>query len=610
MQNKSSLDRTRMHQDLLALNWSRPVPAHVSTQAEKKHVGSSGVLKKNPGVGGGAGARGGAGAGLTFLATLALLVCAFFLVHAASSPRTRQHRLPESTAGAAPFEAASSRGNAQLPTPPHVHTPIPTLVANPTAIIGRPAHKAKGAGSASPLNNPPGFKDTFNHVAVVVVGGIGRTEHLAAAYASWTSVFRNRVFITDAPPKDHRGPAGMVDVLRNVYEGHSSDAEALKAYTHPEHPIRQYLDNPEQLAHREHFNKGMDDVTRELFNAEHSIGWHLGQPKYLLGLELVQQMYPNAKWYMVADSDTIVFPERLVAGLHLLGRNEAKPIAIGATTSSIKNKLLPKFTSFLGGAGVVVNQAAMQKMNISDCVRKQVDDFGWSTSPADWRIGLCTHKFRVQKEDQKYMYQSNEELNCLPHSPIKTCAWGGRYGQTMSTCPLTLHYQTPERMRALFAARSAKDRGGVCIPSKHWRDFTSACDCFSSAQAVAKAKEQPPSTMVLPGGTEPSEADIINAAIVETAKMVGDGHGPRDEHFHVHVKAAVEDRFQFQLFPRRKDISSVADATLQMIKNGGVAMHGKASSAAFRVAIAKSLLAEPTKWHAPPRIGEWAKKQV
>jgi hypothetical protein len=44
----------------------------------------------------------------------------------------------------------------------------------------------------------------FDQVAVVVVGGLGREEHLAAAYSSWTTLFKMRLFITDAPPAEHK----------------------------------------------------------------------------------------------------------------------------------------------------------------------------------------------------------------------------------------------------------------------------------------------------------------------------------------------------------------------------------------------------------------------
>ena len=467
-------------------------------------------------------------------------------------------------------------------------------------------HPAENENSGDSITT---FDEAYDSIAVVVVGGRERADHLAAAYTSWTSVFKNRIFITDAPAKDHGGPRGMSKILTNVYAWHASDADALKAHTHPDHPIREYLDHPEDLANV--WNKNMDSVTRELFNPDHSISWHLGQPKYLLGLAEAYQTYPDAKWYVIADSDTIMFPERLVAGLHLFGRNDEKAVAIGATTRAVKSEALPKFTSYLGGAGVVINQAAMQKMNISDCVAQQVGDLGWSTAPADWRLGLCFKRYKVRAEDQKYMYQSNEELNCKPHSPLKTCSWAGRYGRTMSDCPLSLHYQTPEHMEELFAARSTKDQGGVCIPSKHWRDFTSDCDCFSTAQAFEKSKESNPPSMVLPGGAAPSESDAVNAAIVETARMVGGGANEQQgQHFHNHVKTAVENLFRVQLFPLRKDVAAVADATVDVIQNWGGGKTNQADSLAFRKAVAKALLANVARWHPPSRVLEWAKEQA
>ena len=432
---------------------------------------------------------------------------------AAPSPTNLHHMIHEdaaanpvgiSSSGRSSSSSSSSIAIGSGPKRRQLYS-APPLIQQPSPIMSPPPVLPAGAGAGAGAVDP-GFQSYFDEIAVVVVGGIGRQEHLAAAYSSWTSVFKNKIFITDAPSADHAGPSGMANVLVNVYAGFETEADALREHTHPDHPIRKYLEHPEELANRKHFDKDMDAATRELFSSKHTLGWHLGQGKYLLGMKLAQVKFPDAKWYIIVDSDTAVFPERIVAGLHLQGRPSNVPVAIGAVYGAAKSALLPKFTSFLGGAGVVVNQAAMQKMNVSKCVDEQVNNLGWSMAPADWRMGLCLNKYNVKKSNEKYMYQGNEQLNCLPHGgPPQECAWGGHYGNVMSDCPLTLHYQTPVHMRELFDARTNADKGGVCVPAPHWRDFTNECDCNPPAKALEIGKIRPTKKgYQLPRGKHPT----------------------------------------------------------------------------------------------------------
>jgi len=453
----------------------------------------------------------------------------------------------------------------------------------------------------------PGFQSYFDEIAVVVVGGIGRQEHLAAAYSSWTSVFKNRILITDAPSSKHAGPSGMSNVLVNVYDGFETEADALREHTHPDHPIRKYLEHPEELATRKHFDKDMDAATRELFSSKHTLGWHLGQGKYLLGMELAQAKFPDAKWYIIADSDTMVFPERIVAGLHLQGRPDNVPVAIGAVYGAAKSALLPKFTSFLGGAGVLVNQAAMKKMNVSKCVDEQVANLGWSMAPADWRMGLCLNKYNVKKSNEKYMYQGNEQLNCLPHGgPPQECAWGGHYGNVMSDCPLTLHYQTPVHMQELFDVRTSVDNGGVCVPAPHWRDFTHECSCTNPAKALENGKGRPTKKgYQLPRGTHPTIGQLVDSTIAETVKGRQTEKGGAEQLKASVIKKQVEDIYRVMLFPQRKEIACVFETASNLYRsNMGMAA---SDHAAFRAAVIKELATNVKA--SVGRVQSWAQKQ-
>jgi hypothetical protein len=47
----------------------------------------------------------------------------------------------------------------------------------------------------------------------------------------------------------------------------------------------------------------------------HNTAWHLSQSKYLLALAAGRAKHPNMSWYLLVDSDTLVFPWRLSHGI-------------------------------------------------------------------------------------------------------------------------------------------------------------------------------------------------------------------------------------------------------------------------------------------------------
>lgn len=139
--------------------------------------------------------------------------------------------------------------------------------------------------------------------------------------------------------------------------------------------------------------------------------WHIAQTKYLLGMDVAKRRFPGAKWFLVVDSDTLVFPERLLAHTRLPARNASVPVAFGATYR-VKEKSLPKFTYLLGGAGIVISAGAMARMDLTKCITMQSKKLVWSEAPADWKLGLCLRSANVPLEKNHYMYQSNGQLVC------------------------------------------------------------------------------------------------------------------------------------------------------------------------------------------------------
>ena len=123
------------------------------------------------------------------------------------------------------------------------------------------------------MPRPGSWDDAFGGIAVVVIGGASRVEHLEAAYDSWTSIFKRRLFVTDMAPEKHAVSAGLKALLHNVYEGHTTERSVMQAYAHKDHPIFGYIDNPE--AREQHWTKeelaNMSTVTRELYSHSHTV---------------------------------------------------------------------------------------------------------------------------------------------------------------------------------------------------------------------------------------------------------------------------------------------------------------------------------------------------
>lgn len=303
---------------------------------------------------------------------------------------------------------------------------------------------------------------------MAVIGGAKRQEYLEAIAETWGSLFSRRLFVTD---EDVLSRPDFV----NAFPGLTTQEAQLRATLHPEHPYW------EQLARGEEPKYGTYDAA-----------WFISQAKYLIGLERLRAAYPDSEYYVLADSDTFIFPFRLAEALGLFGKRDPDlPIAMGMTfrvhlTEPLDEPDVHAFNILLGGAGVVLSRGALAAMNVSRCVELQRASRVWNAVPSDWRLGLCLSLFGIKREPQFYMYQSNERLNCkAPHGPNNgTPGWAGLYQDTMSPCPLSLHYQYPETMRRHYT--TAVLSPATCIPAWTYGGSTE-CNCFPKRGAAAGA---------------------------------------------------------------------------------------------------------------------------
>ena len=299
-------------------------------------------------------------------------------------------------------------------------------------------------------------------IAVAVVGGANRSDELRASFETWTSVFRRRLFITDEDPDPARLGHGLSAVAVNVFAGIPADQQ-LKATVHKRAEFWQW------------YNQGKPPPL-----GTHGAGWFVSQAKVILGLIALRERHPDADWYVLADSDTHMFPHRLAWGLGLLDghRNASIPLALGRT---YRVSTGDKATNMLlGGAGAVLSSAAMDLLDLETCSKLQFEDKGWNEMASDWRLGFCMKEKHLERANVWHMYQSNEHLRCdSAHGPDgHSCNWGMLYHGRVSECPLSLHYIPSDRKRELFAASTATAE--VCIPDGNTAE--AGCTCAPRAR--------------------------------------------------------------------------------------------------------------------------------
>lgn len=119
----------------------------------------------------------------------------------------------------------------------------------------------------------------------------------------------------------------------------------------------------------------------------------------------------------------------------------------------------------------------------------------------------------------RYLYQSNENFDCLPYGGSRRdCLWGGHYERIMSKCPLSLHYQTPQQLREKFSSERSR-AGEVCFPAEApaWKTRTTECTCLKDHAALTMALHPLPKPTGHPRGwrrltTEPPSMDVLKSA--------------------------------------------------------------------------------------------------
>lgn len=348
--------------------------------------------------------------------------------------------------------------------------PNPAQKPPPAQKLGAPAASVPATKKAPVLRTDT--EPLFDHIVVGVIGGRNRSDQLAAAHATWTTPFQNRMFFTDE------------DVPANLAYG----AESVNLFPGmtEEQMVRSVLVG----------NRSYAQASAHGEAKSHDRGWYISQSKLLLGLSRMVRHHPDAQWFVLADSDTYISSYRLMSGLGLLGGRDADvPMALGRgnrvkvptaedlrNPPDMSNKTLVKAATkramsinmLLGGAGIVLSRGAVKAMGLGGCLESQKTDITWAESPSDWRLGLCLQREKIPRVTVWHMYQGNEDLTCGYGGAKRLgCAWHTVYRHTFSPCALTWHYQSPEQMAKHFAASEASDK--VCQPAGNFA--TTNCTC-------------------------------------------------------------------------------------------------------------------------------------
>jgi hypothetical protein len=310
----------------------------------------------------------------------------------------------------------------------------------------------------------PRVPESVNHdprldgLAVLVVGGRNRTDEMEMAFLTWTSVFKHRLFVTDEEP---RAGSAYGSHAENLFPGLTEEGMLAEVLA-PGRTLEQARGHGEA--------------------ATHDAGWYISQAKVLRGLDRLVKRYPDASWYVIADSDTFVHPFRLVQALGLLGgRGDPEvPVAFGKakrTKIGGANGNPASINMLLGGAGVVLSRGAIAAVGLDGCLDREKKDATWAEAPSDHRLGLCLQKVSVKRVNVYHMYQSNEKLTCTHEhgdgGRAAGCAWGAIYSHRFSPCALTLHYQSPRQMATRFRELIANTT--VCTPAGNFA--TDDCVC-------------------------------------------------------------------------------------------------------------------------------------
>lgn len=222
----------------------------------------------------------------------------------------------------------------------------------------------------------------MENIAMIIKTGWATRHKLAARLASYDEA-RNKesvVIVADyksqgARPDGNKGPRIPVyDVLERLLK----DVVAPEAQPHPR--LEQYR----KL--RNAIQKGLKKVPGGVK------GWELDIMKHMPALELGYELMPGRHWYVLADDDTLILPESLLAILEAF--DPFVPHYLGNAAGTYHVRFAQR------GSAIVLSQMAMQKLFIEhpDVVNSAIES-GITADSGDKVISQALMKIGIYVEE-------------------------------------------------------------------------------------------------------------------------------------------------------------------------------------------------------------------
>lgn len=184
---------------------------------------------------------------------------------------------------------------------------------------------------------------------------------MAAIHDTYGGRFRQAVYISDAPPDQHTAASAPLQRLIVDVFDQPSGPVLLSALLHPKHPLQPGLALNGSIVPPPELERA-SPVLRNIFDRAHGVPWHLAQFKYMLGLAEAKRRFGGAQWCLLVDSDTFVFPSRLLRYTRAAERQHNRSVAFGFTRKAGLGGV--QFGFFLGGAGVLLSAASLRRMDL------------------------------------------------------------------------------------------------------------------------------------------------------------------------------------------------------------------------------------------------------
>ena len=179
--------------------------------------------------------------------------------------------------------------------------------------------------------------------------------------------------------------------------------------------------------------------------------WKISQHIFLEASRILSSIYVDATWYMIVDSDTIVYKlclMRLLSfldpfrGAIVLANVDGQMLDINGVP--LQRNIPAGSGSIMGGAGTIWSHAANIKVNFEHCINETLKDGSWQHLNSDWRLTRCFDHFFVPIIPIVGMYQFQVQ------SIAPWCPSSSINHDLIPQCIISEHYVTASAMEEKY----------------------------------------------------------------------------------------------------------------------------------------------------------------